>query len=248
MKSSKEDLKKRGYLIEAELNCYTNLSVEGAIKLLQSEKAYERTAAVRMLFFKLSLPEPELSDILLKALINERSLYTKIEICNTLEKLSKHVIKNMIDYLGKIGNNQYHALPDAVSRKVSYPLPRDIIARTLGKMKVENLPILMDALVKIDNCAVREAIDAIGYMCFYNEISNVGQIIKNLIQCYEINKTDEIIRWKIVMTFSAFNDNNIICFLKTIIDTDCVLIIKDEAKRSLSIINRRRVLIEHFIS
>ena len=41
----------------------------------------------------------------------------------------------MVEYLGQIGNNQHKVLPTNGFNKKSYPLPRDIIARTLAHMK-----------------------------------------------------------------------------------------------------------------
>ena len=52
----------------------------------------------------------------------------------------------MVEYLGQIGNNQHTVLPTNGFNKKSYPLPRDIIARTLAHMKEDILPVLMDVL------------------------------------------------------------------------------------------------------
>ena len=69
-------------------------------------------------------------------------------------------LQNII-YLAKIGKNQYKELPSEPSRKKSYPLPRDIIARTLAKMDTSIMPFLMKVLKEDDLSKISEVIDAI---------------------------------------------------------------------------------------
>lgn len=239
MKSSREDLKKRGYINETDLQAYVYSSPQDLLKLLKSARAYERTVAVRLLERNTVMSKKELSEVLLLSLTIEKSLYTRLEICNVLAKGDIQTAQMMIAYLGKIGNNQYDCLPDRVSQKMSYPLPRDIIARTLGKMNVDILAVLLDTLGNNEISVIREALDAIGYMCFYNEVSKKEIVREKLIKCCQSYKADEIIRWKIVRALSSFSDKHGVAWLEMISRSDKERLIRDEAERSLKIMKKR---------
>ena len=90
--------------------------------------------------------------------------------------------------------------------------------------------------------AIREVIDAIGFICFYNKIHSNTQIIDALILCLKDNYNDDITRWKLVRAFESFNDINVIKILMDIEQNDSQPIIRNEAKRSLRIINSRSLL------
>lgn len=237
MKSSQADLKKRGLINEVDVNNYLHLSHNDLLNLIKSPIASERTIAVRLLSVYLDFSE-EVSDIFLMTLSTEKSLYTKIEICKALEKTSVRTAKKMTSYLGKIGNNQHLCLPQDISKKTSYPLPRDIIARTLGKMSIDILPVMMETLDHNDTKIIREIIDAIGYMCFYNTIPNKGFVAEKLLMCIDIYNDDDVIRWKIVMALSSFQEQNAIDKLEMVIQTDSKELIRNEAKRSLTLNNK----------
>ena len=240
MKSSKEDLKKRGYIEDDDItNDYKLLTLDELCVLVKSRKAFERTIAIRLLENCNNISQLDLGIILLETLVKEKSLYTKIEICSALEKGDSEIAKQMLSYVGKIGKNQHVKLPNEVSEKISYPLPRDIIARVMGKMNKSVLPILVEALNDYDVFAIREVIDGIGFLCFYNDIPNEGIVVKELIKCYEEYKYDYILRWKITMAFSAFNNEFVISELKKIIRNDNEEIIIKEAYRALKLIEKR---------
>ena len=75
-------------------------------------------------------------------------MYTKIAICETLQKGNEQTIALMIPYLGRIGNNQYKNIPSKPSQKKSYPLPPDIIARILSNMDSQYIPLFIEYLKK----------------------------------------------------------------------------------------------------
>jgi len=168
----------------------------------------------------------------------EKSLYTKIEICKMLENASVRTARKMISYLGKIGSNQHLFLPQNISQKSSYPLPRDIMARTLGKMSIDILPTMLETLDQSDTKIIREIIDTIGYMCFYNTIPNKGFVAEKLLTCLDTYNEDDVIRWKIVMALSSFQEQNVMDRLKVISQTDDKELIRNEAKRSLALNNK----------
>ena len=239
MKSSQADLEKRGFINEADINNYLHLSYNELLKLIKSPSATERTIAVKLLRNYLDSSE-EVIDALLLTLIAEKSLYTKIEICKALENASAIMAKKVISYLGRIGCNQHLFLPKNISKKNSYPLPRDIMARTLGKMSIDILPTMLEILEQSDTKIIREVIDAIGYMCFYNTIPNRGFEAKKLLTCLDTYNEDDVIRWKIVMSLSSFQEQNVTDRLEVISQTDDKELIRNEAKRSLALNNNGR--------
>jgi len=238
MKSSKEDLKNRGYIEDNEIITYYELLTFDELSILiKSKKAFERTIAIRLLKSCRNISQLDLSIILLDTLMKEKHLYTKIEICNVLETGNSEIAKQMLNYVGKIGNNQHSKLPNEVSKKVSYPLPRDIIARIMGKMSILVLPTLIEALKEYSLFVIREVVDAIGFLCFYNDIAEECFVVKELINSYEKYKYDSILRWKITTALSAFNNEYVISKLKEIVENDSEELIRKEAYRSLTLIS-----------
>lgn len=237
MKSSIEGLRRRGYIEDMDIEKYSLLKKEEILKMIDSKEAYERTIAIRILANSNNIERLVFNKALLSRLMKEKSLYTKIEICNVLEKGDQETLIEMFKYLGKIGNNQYRELPKEVSKKKSYPLPRDIIARTIAKMNSYLLPSIYEEFKQCNLIEARELIDAIGYLCFYNKDQNNLVITEELIDYYEKTDIDNIIRWKIVIALSAFNSEIVVSKLKQIIVNESVDIIRKEAERSLKLIN-----------
>lgn len=200
MKSKLSDLKKRGMVTGEEILSFSNLPIEELVKLLHSENACERSAAAINL-----LPVSDMAaDELLTQLSFEKCLYTKISICESLEKGNIETAKKMSKFLGMIGNNQYIKLPEKVSAKKSYPLPRDIIARVLGKMDALIYPVLDDILKTAYTEQISEALDAIGFMVFYNPQLVNSVNVKSILRILNIYKDNEIIVWKSILCLSAF--------------------------------------------
>lgn len=63
------------------------------------------------------------TDALLTRLAVEKCLYTRLAICETLEKGDAGTARKMVPYLGKIVNNQHRCLPEKVS---AFPLNESI--------------------------------------------------------------------------------------------------------------------------
>ncbi|MGL6297726.1 MAG: hypothetical protein ACRC1M_01025 [Methanobacteriaceae archaeon] len=182
MKSSNSQLRNRGFIDENDINKFKDYSTEALIKNLNSNISSERTAAIRLLSNKIRITNEDYVNKLLELLVTEKALYTRLEICNFLETGNKTTAKIMINYLGKIGNNQYKTIPNKVSKKNSYPLPRDIIARTLGKMDSNSssiLDILFCVLNSNNKSRISEVLDAIGFLIFYNNDKNNLSTIEN---------------------------------------------------------------------
>lgn len=241
MKSSDSQLKSRGMITSDDIKQYNNHTQVELLDLLKSKEAYKRTIAVKLLSEKFDLKD-DLICLFLHTLKQERKLYTKIELCDALSKGDVQSAKIMVGYLGQIGNNQHTVLPTNGFNKKSYPLPRDIIARILAHMDKDILQVLMDVLKTNNILAIREVIDAIGFICFYNKMNSNTQIVDVLMLCLKENYNDDIIRWKLVRAFESFNDNKVIKTLIDIEQNDSQPIIRNEAKRSLSIISNRILL------
>lgn len=238
MKSSDSQLKGRGKITNDDLQKYINHTQIELLELLKSKEAYKRTIATRILSEKYGLND-ELTRLFMHYLKKEKKLYAKIELCDALSKGDIQSAKIMVEYLGEIGKNQHTALPTNGFKKQSYPLPRDVIARALARMKIDILPVLIKVLHSNNIPAIREVIDAIGFLCFYNKIHDNTEITDALILCLNNHYNDEIIRWKLVRAFESFNETNVINILEEIEQNDSQLVIRDEAKRSLAIINNR---------
>ena len=235
-KSSELEMKNRGYIQENDLFIYRSLGLSELMELLNSISAFERTIAVRLIS-NLMKDDEHKAVLLCERLSNENKLYTKIELCEALRKMGTSAAKIMCMYLGKIGNNQYKELPAQEFKKKSYPLPRDIISRTLAHMGREILPYLIEVLKSKDTQAIREGIDAIGFICFYDSIDYP---LEHLANCFNINNDDMIIRWKVARALGYFNSVDSTDLLVRIHNFDGEERIKKEAQRSLKIIQQRK--------
>lgn len=230
-KSSLRQLAQRGYIDYLHFD-YEHVSVNNYLEMLQSNIAVERSLAARGL--KVHILKAKVADALLEALQKEKALYTKIEITDSLKCGNKKILLKMLPYLSKIGNNQYDMLPDKVSKKKTYPLPRDIIARTIAHMNPIQISTLIDYLLVCETKQARELIDAIGFMAYHNQYKSAKTFAK-LMNYYE-KSTDIVIRWKMITCFSAFlpYSKEYLIFLSK---EDNLL--GKEALRSLSFLNEK---------
>lgn len=100
MKSTKEDLMKRGYADEVMIRKAESLDTEALLKQCSSVLAWERSAAV----YALKQPD-RYADFYVKMLSTEQKLYTRLACCEVLAKGTEDTVKVLINWLGKIGNN-----------------------------------------------------------------------------------------------------------------------------------------------
>ncbi|HEX3006680.1 MAG TPA: HEAT repeat domain-containing protein [Bacteroidales bacterium] len=190
----------RGYLAKGEEKRYSGNTFQQSIELLKSQSPVERTAAARQLA---DSGDRAAVDWLIEALSTEKKLYPKIEICNSLVRFGEDAIHPLICHLGKVGSNQYTTLPEKPFKKKSYPLPRDIVARTLIRFGSTVLPHLLKVLENTDPNVLSEAIDVIGFVCFYEHQKDVFEKLHKLF----LQNEDELVRWKIVRALSAFPES-----------------------------------------
>ena len=198
MKSNLEQLKKRGYVEDKDLFKYENLSKNELLELLNSKVATKRTIGAKLLN---SFQEPAVMNSLINRLIIEDKLYTKIAISESLGSFGEEASKELIQHLGNVGNNQHKSLPDKKFKKKNYPLPRDIIARTICKIGKSALNSLKNCLYNGDYNQILEAIDSIGYISYYEDDLTLEKDIINMIEKY---KNDELMVWKLVRALQSF--------------------------------------------
>lgn len=247
MKSSREELRKRGYATKEDETLLSDRIDQDVVAALHSKESVIRTIAAS----KMNPSEERQVTELLVQLTQEKSLYTKIAICETLEKGDATTANLMIPYLGVIGGNQYTKLPEAPSKKKSYPLPRDIIARSLGRMEVGILPTLMEAVqgkstgverakgIEEFTRIRREGIDAIGFSLFYHPQAVDEEIESTLLEILNDYMEDSITTWKMMTCLSAFpSERSQKVLQESAIRED---IIGLEARRSLEMIRKRNI-------
>ena len=63
-----------------------------------------------------------------------------------------------------------------------------------------------------------------------------------LIRCLRNHLNDDLIRWKLVRAFGSFNDRNVIKIVMEIEQNNRRLIIRNEAKRSIKMIEEGKKL------
>ncbi len=236
MKSSDKELIKRGYLQKGDERKYSALTQEQLIDMLNIEPASERTAVILALRSKYFSGDEHYIRILLERLRLEKALYTRLELCNSLEMGNAITAEIMCEYLGGIGNNQYKLVPNEVSKKKCYPLPRDLIARSLGRMTPSVLPVLTKHLIFEEKSKVSELIDAIGYMIFYHPEFATSIHFSNIMLTYDRFIGDELIVWKIARCCSAFPIEQSENRLLSIKEASTHQTIIEEAERSLRFI------------
>ncbi len=232
MKSTILDLESRGYIDNIDLRPYERLTKDILLEQLNSTCAIDRSIAANLLSTYLDC---KVAIALLQRLNSEKALYTKIEICKTLESGDVNTAKEMMKYLGKIGNNQYCTLPTSSSKKKSYPLPRDIIARSLARMSLSIFPLLLARLDIDDPRYISELVDAIGFMVFYNQELATNDVLHVILNTMDKNKMNAVVYWKCITCLSAFPTSESLYVLAKI-DKESSGLIKQEAKRGIDII------------
>jgi len=227
LKSTVEALKKRGYPDKALENIFQLKKTDELILLLKKVNAQERTAAACILGVR---NEKKAVKALCNALAGEKALYSKIAISDALGNIGVYALPGLIELLGMIGKNQ-HIIPSAGNfKKKSYPLPRDIAARTITKIGAPALAALESVAVNGTITRVSEAVDAIGFIAFY---TNDRRSLKCLIQCMEKNAENELVTWKVIRALESFPCPEVEDILKKIIKSSKNKLLIQEAKRSL---------------
>jgi len=230
MKSDVAQLESRGYVPNDIENSYATISYEQRVTSLKSKQATERTLAARLLIKQSDL---QVINCLITALLAEKKLYPRLEICNSLVSYGREAVIPLITLLGTIGNNQHRIVPTSDFKKVSYPLPRDLAVRTLIRIGTVALPDLLTVLKSTDMVQLSEALDAIGFICFYDYQSAIAGELED---CFYRNSQSELVKWKIFRAMSAFPET--IAFLNQQLKLNTGAL-KAEIERSLWLIKKQ---------
>jgi HEAT repeat protein len=225
----------RGEVSDQEVAIYSNCADFELIELLKSSKPTERTCAAKLLGSRKS--EMAISDLCL-ALKTEKSIYPKIAISEALGEIGLAALPELIKLLGKIGNNQHKELPEKAFEKSSYPLPRDIAARTITKIGENALELLIKFIPEFNNESLSEAIDAIGFISYY---SGNYTAFKNLSQLIEQFRSNDLITWKLVRSLQSFSSPESVEILEFYKHNHPHISIRNEAERSLLQIFRNEI-------
>jgi hypothetical protein len=227
MENNMNDLCKRGWVSDASVSKNINISDALLLEYLNSGEATKRTIAAHVIKSRgdVSFVEPFIA-----ALCKEKKLYSKIALSEALGSLGPASVIACIPYLGKIGKNQHVTLPVKPFLKNNYPLPRDIIARTICKAGELALPILIENIDLDDLQQLSEGIDAIGYISYYK---NNDTSLDYILMLLDYHRSKDLIVWKTLRALQAFPNKQVTSILETVITTTNILQHQWEAQRSL---------------
>lgn len=239
MKSIADQLRGRGYLSQQDVEALVGSTDSELSALLRSDDAGTRSAAVRLLANSAPLEQPLIARFV-DMLVHEKKLYTKLELGNALQRGGETSATSLVPFLGRVGRNQHRSPDPNEFKKVSFPLPRDIAARILARMDNAALPALLAVLHAADRTATLEALDAVGFICFYSSNGDTKQAALTALRAlYPWAQDDELLRWKLVRCFQSFNNEAINTLLTGIEHNDPNPAIRQEAHRSLTVLAGR---------
>ena len=159
-----EKRRNRGEVTQEEIVPFLSMSLDELFHLISSSEPNIRTcAATALANYKL----PKVVAGLCRQLKIEEKLYCKIAISASLIKIGSLSIQPLLALLGKIGQNQEVEIIQKGFDKISYPLPRDIVARTLCRMNEDILAELIEFIEnKREPFEIEQAIDVIGHIVY----------------------------------------------------------------------------------
>jgi hypothetical protein len=213
---------------------YAVLSDGELIAKLTSVSAQARTSVARILGHRRCL---KAIVPLCGCLKKEMALYARISMSEALGEIGEGALPHLISLLGQVGKNQYKELPVKGFYKRNYPLPRDIVARTIVKVGAPALSSLEGVVVGSDRECVLEAVDAIGYISFYEKTTRSASV---LMAVYQACGDDPLLMWKVLRAFQAFSSEEVVAVLEAVIRESAYPVLRWEAVRSLGQ-QRRRV-------
>ena len=225
--------RERGEVNEADIAHFTSFDEPKLLFLLNSKLPVERScAAIHLQKYQ----SPIVVGRLCHQLAIEKKLYTKIALCETLTKCADLSIVPLIGLLGQIGKNQETKIPETGFYKVSYPLPRDVAARTICRLGIGAI-LSLENFIKSskDMKALTQAIDAYGHIIYSNKIKRSSLALQEL---YEKHPKNDFLKYKITRCLSGINDEWAKSFLFEIVQTGCQGI-RLEALRSLLLLKMK---------
>ncbi len=192
--------KKRGQISKKDIEKYVDFKSPDLIEMLNDDDPKIRTIAATILEDKKS---KESIEPLCAAIKKEKALYSRIAMSEALGKLGEEAVPPLIKLLGQIGSNQETELPKKYFNKKSFPLARDMAARTIIKIGKSAAPYLMKVVHEDDIYVSQQAIDALGGIA-----AKTGdeRALPLLIECLEKYSGDNLTLWKTIRALSAFKN------------------------------------------
>lgn len=219
---------KRGQISSEDILPFIDSSIESLIEMINSDNPPERTISAVLLGNR---RDKIVIEPLCAALKNEKSLYSRIAMSEALSKMGEPAVPPLIKLLGEIGKNQETELPTKYFKKKSFPLVRDMAARTLVNIGKQATPHLITVMENDNELKVQQAIDALGGIAAKTDDKRA---LPALIKYFGISSNEKITFWKIVRSLSGFkNDINTIKPLILVLKGDYDPPLIWEALRSL---------------
>lgn len=229
VKDHSTDRKQRGEITAKNLEPFRHLTDGELTCLLRDPDPRSRAAAARLLGDRRCA---DAVNALCERLAAEKALYARLAAGEALAAIGLPALPGLISLLGKIGGNQYRALPETGFFKKSYPLPRDLAARVIIRMGEAALPALEEVIRQGQRDSVLEAVDAIGHIAFYSKNTRSQGVLLDL---YRRSSGDELTRWKLARAFQSFPSTEVRELLEEIIQTDSDPVMRSDALRSLAL-------------
>lgn len=224
--------KMRGEITAGDLEPFRQLADSELVRQLDDPLPKNRAAAARLLGDRRCA---EAVDALCERLRAETALYARLAVGEALSAIGEAAIPALVSLLGKIGDNQYRAVPETGFYKKSYPLPRDLAARVIIRMGEKALPYLEEAIRQGNHVSRLEAVDALGHIAFNSKNTCSEEF---LLVLFRQSAGDDLMRWKLVRAFQSFPSDRVRELLEEIIQTDVSPVMRCEALRSLSLHGR----------
>ena len=240
MKSNPQKLRNRGYAGEADLQQLVFAADETLLSLLQTGTPVQRTAACTVLAARPVGKTAAFFAAALAALQTEPCLYTRLALCSALQQGGEAAARQMTPFLGKIGKNQYQAPPLRVSQKKSYPLPRDIIARSLARMGSAALPALLAVLREGTAAQVSEALDAVGFLLFYAPQPAPKDALDAVVNTLQRYPGNDLLLWKCTGCLCAFDNLHASDLLQNLATQSASPAVRAQAARSLQLATQHK--------
>jgi len=222
-----ENRRRRGEASQADIEPFFTLQREQLLEQLSSSEAVNRTCAATVLG---GINDPVVIDRLCLQLAVEKKLYCKIAVSNALVNIGFLSVKSLLVLLGDVGNNQEKEVPTKGFNKISYPLPRDIVARTLCRIGPD---VLAGMLEFIQNTTtpykLEQAIDVIGHVVYSYKLTITSELLLGIISEHS---EFSMVHYKMTRCFSGFSDDQTKQFLLEKLQSSHVGF-KYEAARSL---------------
>jgi len=208
MNALAEQRRKRGEAQQNDVTPFLTMPRKQLLEQLNSSTAVNRTRAATVLARDTNSLVVESLCLQLQI---EKKLYCKIAISDALANMGSLSVPSLLLLLGTIGHNQEKQVPKKGFSKKSYPLPRDIVARTLCRMSADIMPKLFEFIESSkDAHSLEQAIDVIGHITYTHKLTTDSE---PLLKIANEHCESSMIHYKIARCFSGFRDDQAKQFL-----------------------------------